>query len=84
MVFYLGQTLDAAGVHAGFKLRDRALHVFSEAARVPEFKEACDSKAHADQKLLELARLMDLSHASCRCAESSGPSLNYSSDALFP
>ncbi|BDA42361.1 N-acetylgalactosamine kinase [Coccomyxa sp. Obi] len=50
----------------GFKLRDRALHVFSEAARVPEFKAACDSNAPADQKLLELARLMDLSHASCR------------------
>ena len=53
---------------AGFKLRDRALHVYSEAARVPEFKAACDGNAPADEKLLELARLMDLSHASCRCA----------------
>ncbi|KAK9909559.1 hypothetical protein WJX75_004129 [Coccomyxa subellipsoidea] len=51
----------------GFNLRDRAMHVYSEAARVLEFKAACDSPTlTSEQQLEELARLMDDSHASCR------------------
>ncbi len=50
-----------------FKLRDRAVHVWGEAARVPAFREVCnDSAAAAADKLRRLASLMDASHASCR------------------
>lgn len=60
-------------VGSGFNLRDRAMHVYSEAARVLEFKAACDSPTLTpEQQLEELARLMDDSHASCRCVR--GPS----------
>lgn len=56
---------------AGFKLHDRAVHVFGEAARVTSFAAACAKGA----SLAELGALMDASHASCRdlyecsCAE---------------
>ena len=56
---------------AGFKLRDRAAHVYAEAARVSAFAKACASGA----PLATLGALMDASHASCRdqyecsCAE---------------
>jgi N-acetylgalactosamine kinase len=56
---------------AGFKLRDRAAHVYAEAARVGAFAAACASHAPLDA----LGALMDASHASCRdlyecsCAE---------------
>jgi len=46
-----------------FELYKRATHVFSEAKRVHEFKEACGSTSDALNKLGEL---MNQSHASCR------------------
>mmetsp|Transcript_13436 Transcript_13436/g.40635 ORF Transcript_13436/g.40635 Transcript_13436/m.40635 type:complete len:492 (-) Transcript_13436:416-1891(-) len=50
-----------------FKLQDRAVHVWGEAARVPAFRDACnDGAASAPDKLRRLAQLMDDSHASCR------------------
>ena len=59
---HLGQL----GCSAGYKLRQRALHVFTEAARVPEFRDACNSKASTQDKMAELARLMNDSQTSCR------------------
>jgi N-acetylgalactosamine kinase len=56
---------------AGFKLHDRAAHVYAEAGRVDGFAAACASGAG----LPVLGALMDASHASCRdlyqcsCAE---------------
>ncbi|MCI4381835.1 hypothetical protein PGIGA_G00256530 [Pangasianodon gigas] len=47
-----------------FKLYQRARHVYSEAARVLQFKAVCDS-APADA-LLQLGVLMNQSHTSCR------------------
>lgn len=46
----------------GFKLRDRAAHVFAEAGRVGAFAGACAGGA----ALETLGALMDASHASCR------------------
>lgn len=47
-----------------FKLYNRAMHVFSEANRVHQFKTFCDNPdADAIQKL---AKLMNDSHNSCR------------------
>ena len=48
----------------GFKLRDRACHVYAEAQRVAQFAAACASGA----PLEALGALMDASHASCRDA----------------
>ena len=58
----------------GLKLRDRAVHVFSEAARVRAFAAACSEsgggggagKAGESALLSRLGELMDASHASCR------------------
>mmetsp|Transcript_49165 Transcript_49165/g.96094 ORF Transcript_49165/g.96094 Transcript_49165/m.96094 type:complete len:487 (-) Transcript_49165:158-1618(-) len=55
----------------GFRLRDRAAHVYAEAERVLSFQVACAAGSSA----AVLADLMDASHASCRdlydcsCAE---------------
>uniref|UniRef100_A0A383V891 Galactokinase n=1 Tax=Tetradesmus obliquus TaxID=3088 RepID=A0A383V891_TETOB len=49
----------------GFRLRDRALHVYSEAGRVYGFRDVCKSDAAAEDKLSQLGSLMDASHASC-------------------
>ena len=61
--------LEAGREDSGFRLRDRALHVFEEAHRVREFKRVCDQDLGAggdgDVKLVELGGLMDASHASC-------------------
>lgn len=46
-----------------FKLHQRAEHVFSEAQRVIEFKETCDSDVENKSQLL--GALMSGSHASC-------------------
>ncbi|MFH4974503.1 hypothetical protein AB6A40_001212 [Gnathostoma spinigerum] len=43
-----------------FKLRQRAFHVFSEAARVCNFKKACEMN-----DIKEMGRLMNESHESC-------------------
>ena len=50
-----------------FKLRDRAMHVYAEKQRVPDFRDVCNGDAPLDDKLARLGRLMDESHASCRC-----------------
>lgn len=42
------------------------MHVFSEAARVVDFKEVCESDIEADQKATKLGDLMNHSHYSCR------------------
>ncbi|KAI5627032.1 N-acetylgalactosamine kinase, partial [Silurus asotus] len=47
-----------------FRLYQRARHVYSEAARVLQFKAVCDS-APADA-VLQLGKLMNQSHTSCR------------------
>ena len=65
----LHRAVKASG--GAFKLRDRALHVYSEAARVPQFRDACNAEAGADDTLRRLGDLMNASHASCRC----GPDL---------
>lgn len=44
-----------------FKLRQRALHVYSEAARVLQFRDACK-----EGNIQKLGQLMNESHASCR------------------
>ena len=58
------------GVPVGFRLRQRALHVYSEKERVPLFKQICDSSVPAEDKTEQLARLMNDSQASCRCLTS--------------
>lgn len=50
----------------GFKLRQRALHVYSEKERVPLFKQVCDSSASPEEKTQQLAKLMNDSQDSCR------------------
>ena len=55
------------GAAVGFRLRQRALHVYSEKERVPLFKQICDGAAPAEEKTEQLARLMNDSQASCRC-----------------
>ncbi|XP_072527201.1 N-acetylgalactosamine kinase [Salminus brasiliensis] len=47
-----------------FRLFQRAKHVYSEAARVLQFKAVCDSSP--DGAILQLGDLMNQSHASCR------------------
>lgn len=47
-----------------FRLHQRAKHVYSEAARVLEFKSICDSEPAESIQLL--GELMNQSHASCR------------------
>ncbi len=56
-----------------FKLHQRALHVYSEAGRVYEYKNACDTK----KPLEELGQLMFDSHYSCsQLYECSHPQLD--------
>ncbi|TSM52317.1 N-acetylgalactosamine kinase [Bagarius yarrelli] len=47
-----------------FKLYQRAKHVYSEAARVLQFKAVCDSAS--SDAVLQLGELMNQSHSSCR------------------
>lgn len=47
-----------------FKLHQRAKHVYSEAARVMQFKRVCDSEAA--ESIQVLGDLMNQSHVSCR------------------
>ena len=76
------RALKVAPTVGGLKLRDRAVHVFSEAARVRAFAAACSESvsgggdgdaaaaaaaAEGEEALLSrLGQLMDASHASCR------------------
>ncbi|KAK3558379.1 hypothetical protein QTP86_017984, partial [Hemibagrus guttatus] len=60
-----GSILSANTQHVThFRLYQRARHVYSEAARVLQFKAVCDS-APADA-VLQLGELMNQSHTSCR------------------
>jgi N-acetylgalactosamine kinase len=52
-----------------FKLRDRAVHVYAEAARVHRFRALCDDddvNVDGEQRLAALGALMSDSHESCR------------------
>lgn len=49
-----------------FKLRQRALHVFGEAARVWRFRRVCESVQDTNSALTQLGQLMNESHVSCR------------------
>ena len=68
------RALKVAPSVGGLKLRDRAVHVFSEAARVRAFAAACsesvggksDESGEEAALLSRLGELMDASHASCR------------------
>lgn len=40
--------------------------MFAEAARVPQFRDVCNGKASTQEKLDQLAQLMDDSQTSCR------------------
>ena len=57
-----------------FQVYSRALHVFTEAQRVYDFRDACSSSS-SSSSLAELGRLMNESHESCKssydcsCAE---------------
>ena len=58
-----------------FKLHDRALHVFSEAHRVWEFKKVCEEGG--PYALLQLGKLMNDSHRSTQLLyECSHPKLD--------
>ena len=64
------RVLTAAASAGAYRLRDRAQHVYQEAALVPRFRGVCnDGALDADAKLAALAELMDASHASCRCCQ---------------
>ncbi len=67
-VFSSRRVLSTAASAGAYRLRDRAQHVYQEAALVPRFRGVCnDGALDADAKLAALAELMDASHASCRC-----------------
>eukprot|EP00199_Chlamydomonas_sp_CCMP681_P000663 CAMPEP_0119110478 /NCGR_PEP_ID=MMETSP1180-20130426/29909_1 /TAXON_ID=3052 ORGANISM="Chlamydomonas cf sp, Strain CCMP681" /NCGR_SAMPLE_ID=MMETSP1180 /ASSEMBLY_ACC=CAM_ASM_000741 /LENGTH=494 /DNA_ID=CAMNT_0007096833 /DNA_START=45 /DNA_END=1529 /DNA_ORIENTATION=- len=60
----------------GFKLLQRAVHVFEEAQRVCEVKAVCESDIPAADKRAQLGKLMNASHASCsELYECSSPQL---------
>lgn len=61
------RVLAAAAQRGGFKLRQRAEHVYGEAARPDAFAAVCARGGDEHQILAELGRLMDESQASCRC-----------------
>ena len=66
----------------GFKLRDRAVHVYRESSRVDEFRHVCnDSTSHESQSidgaLQALGKMMNESHESCaKLYECSCPELD--------
>lgn len=51
---------------ADYKLRDRASHVYSEAARVLAFESICEEGGEPEQALARLGELMTASQDSCR------------------
>lgn len=64
------RVLPIAAQRGGFKLRQRAEHVYGECLRPDQFAEICGSSAEAKEKLGKLGKLMDDSQASCRCGTS--------------
>lgn len=63
---------------SSFKLRQRAAHVYAEKQRVLDFAAVCADEAKGtDEKLCDLAALMDASQVSCRdLYECSSPELD--------
>ena len=58
--------MEFARTKGGYKLRDRACHVYSESARVYDFQKVCQQETGTpEQKFLALGQLMDSSHKSC-------------------
>lgn len=58
--------IEFAQSKGGFKLRDRACHVYSESARVYQFQRVCQqATGSADEKFTMLGKLMNSSHKSC-------------------
>ena len=49
-----------------YKLKNRAIHVFSEAKRVYDFKQICSQTSASISQLEQLGALMNASHSSCR------------------
>jgi N-acetylgalactosamine kinase len=60
------RSVEYAKKNGGFKLRQRALHVYAEALRVPLFQKACNEGGSEAEKLEKIGKLMDESQASCR------------------
>lgn len=60
------RVLAVAAQRGGFKLRQRAEHVYGEAARPDAFAQVCARGGGEAETLAELGRLMDESQASCR------------------
>ena len=77
------RVLRTAASAGAYQLRNRAVHVWEEAARVPQFRDICNSSAASGEKLSQLAALMDASHASCRSGAKNSPvSSEVASDTL--
>ena len=61
------RSIPIAAKAGGFKLQQRAVHVFAEAQRVRDFQTVCNNRELSqDTKLQQLGDIMDASQASCR------------------
>ena len=61
------RSIPIAAKAGGFKLQQRAVHVFAEAQRVRDFQTVCNNRELSqDSKLQQLGDIMDASQASCR------------------
>lgn len=61
------RSIPIAAKAGGFKLQQRAVHVFAEAQRVRDFQTVCNNQELSqDSKLQQLGDIMDASQASCR------------------
>ena len=61
------RSIPLAAKAGGFKLQQRALHVFAEAQRVRDFQQICNNgDLSQEDKLMQLGAHMDASQASCR------------------
>ena len=77
------RVLSTAASAGAYRLRDRAQHVYQEAALVPRFRAVCnDASLDANAKLAALAKLMDASHASCRWALLPNPNASPEPDLI--
>lgn len=61
------RSIPIAAKAGGFKLQQRALHVYAEAQRVRDFQQVCNNQELSQEdKLRQLGDIMDASQASCR------------------
>ena len=61
------RSIPVAAKAGGFKLQQRAVHVFAEAQRVRDFQKVCNNQELSQEdKLRQLGDIMDASQASCR------------------